>query len=73
MAEPEKLTVQSTDLLIMRVADEALYGAHEAAYRLGQETGAFVLVAKAGDNLERMPEASARALYEALKRRFGDD
>lgn len=82
----EKLTVKSTDLLILRLPPEdpednlhitsryAQEDAWRAAQQLHEETGALVLIAPAeGFDLERLPEEEARVLLRALQERFGEE
>lgn len=83
---PEKLTVKSTDLLILRLPpddpEDALYikagNASDAMWRTAQhlheETGALVLIAPAdAPVLECLSEEAARMLLRALQERFEEE
>lgn len=82
----EKLTVKSTDLLILRLPPDdpddvlhiksghALDNMDRVARQLHEETGAFVLIAPADvPVLECLPEEAARMLLRALQERFGEE
>lgn len=76
--EESKLTIKSTDLIIIRVGkkdpgsiyyremDEALY----IATVITGDTGALVLVLEQGTTIEQLPEEEARKLYQGLRERF---
>ena len=70
----EKLTVKSTDMVILRVKHgqaNSYDGALHVAATLANETGALVLLLAHDETLNTLGEDAARELWVKLNERFG--
>ncbi len=75
MPNQEKLTIRSTDTIILRIRHGAVHSVNDAmtmAQALHDETGALVLLLGHDESIENLSKEAAHALYKALGKRFAD-